>query len=245
MRRVVKCIQYFPSYTKLLQGDFQQFTASSKAMRLNRNQKGDLARARRQNLFWRQQFPEIHVRALAMVGPGRMHSFSNLLKKAFCFSLQPLFIISRTSISFWKPSFSNSAGLVQLLRISPISSCAAMSFFRRPRSDSSAMATSNGTADVLSCSFLIFSNAGLVWQLSVSWRQLAPGYLKLWESTWALSHGSSWLPWEVCKASKMRYMCLDLKCGYEWPIEKLELSLGYRRCPRCRSYDTAQFPFGA
>jgi len=41
----------------------------------------------------------------------------------------------------------------------------------------------------------------------------------------------------------MRYMCLDLKCGYEWPIEKLELSLGYRRCPRCRSYDTAPVSF--
>ena len=29
----------------------------------------------------------------------------------------------------------------------------------------------------------------------------------------------------------MRYMCLDLKCGYEWPIEKLELSLGYDTAP--------------
>jgi len=34
----------------------------------------------------------------------------------------------------------------------------------------------------------------------------------------------------------MNYMCLD--CGYIWEIAKVKLRLGYRRCPRCRSYDT-------
>ena len=34
----------------------------------------------------------------------------------------------------------------------------------------------------------------------------------------------------------MKYRCLD--CGYTWSVAKLELRLGYRRCPKCRSYDT-------
>ena len=34
----------------------------------------------------------------------------------------------------------------------------------------------------------------------------------------------------------MRYHCLS--CGYEWDIDTLVPRLGYRRCPKCRSYDT-------
>jgi len=39
----------------------------------------------------------------------------------------------------------------------------------------------------------------------------------------------------------MEYMCLD--CGYSWQIAKFDLRLGYRRCPRCRSYNTVPSSF--
>ncbi|MCS7113806.1 MAG: hydrogenase maturation nickel metallochaperone HypA [Candidatus Bathyarchaeota archaeon] len=39
----------------------------------------------------------------------------------------------------------------------------------------------------------------------------------------------------------MEYVCLD--CGTTWPVRRIDITLGYRRCPKCRSYDTAPANF--